>query len=395
MAERLTERLVKALPAPAGGNKITYDEIVAGFGLRVTAAGAKSFVLNYRINRRERRYTIGAWPDWTVAAAREEAKRRKRQVDLGEDPLGRRIAAREAPTMVNLCDDYLERHAPTKRTGGEDRRKIERLIKPRLGRRLVAEVTMRDIEDFHRSKKATPNQANRYLALLSKMFSLAIKWEWRVNNPCQGIEKFPEEKRQRYLTADEISRLIEALAEYPHQTSVNAIRLLMLTGARRGEVLKATWDQFDLDRGEWLKPSSHTKTKLTHRVPLSPPAIELLTRIKSEGLGDYVFPGKVADKPLTDVKRCWAAVCKKAELEGVRVHDLRHTYASILASSGRSLLVIGRLLGHTQPGTTSRYAHLYDDPLREATSRVAAFYDGVAGNGESGEVVRLAKDGVK
>jgi integrase len=160
------------------------------------------------------------------------------------------------------------------------------------------------------------------------------------------------------------------------------VRLLLLTGARRGEVLSATWDQFDFVGGTWTKPSSHTKQKLEHRVPLSAPARQLLAEIRAEAErrakekrrepSRYVFPARVGDGPMVEIKTAWAALCRAAGLEGVRVHDLRHTYASVLASAGLSLPVIGALLGHTQPGTTARYAHLFDDPLRAATERVGA-----------------------
>lgn len=393
MTTRLTEQTVKALPAPAAGNRITYDDDPRGFGVRVTRGGAKAFVLNYRINGRERRITIGRFPDWTVAAARDEAKRLRRRVDVGEDPLRVRIEARDAPTMANLCDDYLERHAPKKRTGADDRRRIERVIRPRLGRRLAAEITTRDIEDLHRSMKAAPYEANRTVAQLHKMFELAIRWEWRADNPCKGIERYPEEKRERYLTPDEIGRLAGALAEHPDRVAANAVRLLLLTGARKSEVLRATWEQFDLEAGVWTKPSSHTKQKREHRVPLSPPALQLLSDMRRYRKGDLVFPGRGPDEPIKDLKRAWPAICKRAELRGVRVHDLRHTYASILVSSGLSLPVIGRLLGHTQAVTTARYAHLYDDPLREATSRVGALVEAVENGKRGAEVVPLKREG--
>ncbi len=165
----------------------------------------------------------------------------------------------------------------------------------------------------------------------------------------------------------------------------------MLTGARRGEVLSATWDQFDLEAGVWTKPSAHTKQKSEHRVPLSAPAMQLLSDMKATAAGDCLFPGKSADQPLTEIKHFWAAICRKADIKDCRIHDLRHTYASILASAGLSLPVIGALLGHTQPNTTARYSHLFDDPLRQATERVGAVVT-AAGNGKTAEVVKL-RDG--
>ena len=186
----------------------------------------------------------------------------------------------------------------------------------------------------------------------------------------KGVHRNPEQKRTRYLSGAELSRLYGALAEHPEKTSANAIRLLALTGARRGEVLAARWDEFDLEAGIWSKPASHTKQRREHRVPLSAPALRLLRELRQSSSEEYVFAG-LDSRPLTDVKRTWRTVTREAGLSDVRLHDLRHSYASILVSSGASLPVVGALLGHSQPATTARYAHLYDDPLRAATERVA------------------------
>ncbi len=390
MAQRITDKLVKDLVPPATGNRITYDDKIKGFGVRITAAGTKGFIFNYRVkgNRRERRYTIGGYPaPWTVQGARKKADALKRDVDNGKDPMGDLHAERGAPTMADLTDRYLKDHAVKKRSERDDKSIISNIVTPGLGRLKVADVRYADIDRLHRKMKATPYRANRTVSLLSKMFSLAIKWDMRTDNPAKGIERYPEEKRERFLSTDEIQRLSAALADQPNQTAANAVRLLMLTGARRGEVLSATWDQFDLAGGVWTKPSAHTKQRKEHRVPLSAPAIQLLTEIAETTDGDHVFPGRNSEEPLTDLKAFWARVCKAAKITGVRVHDLRHSYASILASHGYSLPMIGALLGHTQPATTARYAHLYDEPLREATERVGAV---VTMNGDKGgEVVPI------
>ena len=191
------------------------------------------------------------------------------------------------------------------------------------------------------------------------------------------MQKFDELRRERFLRADELARLIRELSDHPNRRAANAVRLLLLTGARRNEVLSATWDQFDLERGVWIKPSSHTKQKRLHRVPLSGAAKDLLAKMKLAAVeggysSPYIFPGDATGKPLGDIKNFWRSVCRKAAIQDFRLHDLRHQYASILASSGQSLPIIGQLLGHTQTGTTARYAHLFDDPLRAATEQVGA-----------------------
>jgi integrase len=248
-------------------------------------------------------------------------------------------------------------------------------IRPAMKHLKVAEVTFSDVDDLHRkiTKRGATYHANRVLALLSKMFNLSIRWGWRTDNPAKGIERNQEQKRNRYLSADELVRLTVALAEHHDQQAANIIRLLLLTGARRGEVQAARWEQFDLKAGIRLKPGSTTKQKTEHRVPLSAPARQLLRELWENASLDaeYVFPGR-SDGHRIEIKADWAALCKAAGITGARIHDLRHTYASLLASAGLSLPIIGALLGHTQPATTARYAHLLDDPLKQATERVGA-----------------------
>lgn len=391
MAEQLTDRLVKALPAPTSGNKITYDAEVRGLGVRVTSAGAKAWVFGYRAGGIERRLTIGDASAWTVRQARDRARELRRQVDGGGDPMGARHAERAAPTVNDLADRFAAEHMPRKRASTQD--EYERLlrvhIRPALGGKRVADLRHADIEAMHRKIAATaPYAANRAAAVLSKMLSLAVRWEYRQDNPARGIERAPEQKRERYLTPAEIVRLSAVLAEHPERTSANAVRLLLLAGSRKGETLAARWQDFDLAGGSWSKPAATTKTARLHRVPLSGAALALLCGMKAEadaenarrdrdGLPriEWVFPG-IGGNHLQDIKHFWASVCKTAALAGVRVHDLRHTYASILASSGLSLPVIGALLGHTQASTTQRYAHLMDDPLRAATERAGAIITG-------------------
>lgn len=376
MTTKLTDAIVKKLPAPASGNKIYYDDSLKGFGCRVTAAGARSFILNYYTRGgRERRYTIGSFPTWKVSAARKQADELKQSINRGEDPLADIEADRGAKTVAHLCNRYVEEHLPKKRPSsqGDDRSMIEREILPALKHLKVADVTFSDVDGLHRkiSKRGKKHRANRVVALLSKMFALAIRWQWRSDNPARGIERNAEAKRDRHLSGAELDRLTKALAEHGDEQAANIIRLLLLTGARRGEVLGMRWDQLDLEIGVWTKPGATTKQKTTHRVPLSAPARQLLTELHQDAGSDFVFPSDVGTAR-HDIKKQWAEICKAASIRNARVHDLRHTYASLLASSGLSLPVIGALLGHTQPSTTARYAHLLDDPLRRATETVGA-----------------------
>jgi len=401
MAERITDKLVRELALPAKGNAIIYDNKVSGFGIRVTAAGVKSFVLTYRNTEgRERRLTIGRYGEWTVELARKHAGDLKRKISLGDDPLADRIKIRTAPTVNDLTDRYIEDHLPRKRPSSQasDRGMIARIIRPRLGTRKVAAVSHADMDKLHRDMGvATPYQANRCLALLSKMFNLAIRWEWRVDNPCRGVERYQEEKRKRYLSTEEIARLTKALDDHPDQQPANVVRLCLLTGCRLGEALGAKWVDLDIGGGTWTKPGATTKQKTEHHVPLSAAAVMLLKSILAAAPKDadgapesaFVFPGHMPAGHLLNIKRPWPAIREAAGIEGVRLHDLRHTYASILASAGASLPMIGALLGHTQPNTTARYVHLFDDPLRKMTDEVGHVVTGT----KPAEVVPIRKDG--
>ena len=380
MSERITDAIAKRVSAGDRPQVFFWDADVKGFGLRVTNRGAKSFILDYRIGGRQRRITIGSYPDWSVAAARTEAGNLKREVDLGNDPMGERHADRSAPTMRDLWDRYKRDHLPRKaaRSQADETMMWEKLVLPTLGKHKVTDVTHTDIEALHRditTQRGTPVRANRVIEVVRRAFNLAIRWEWVEKNPASGQLRNPEEKRQRYLSPEELSRLSAALAAHHEPVSADAIRMLMLTGARKSEVLGATWEMFDLDAGVWTKPSAHTKQRKQHRVPVSANALTLLKRIRETAEGPYVFPGKSGDQPLTDVKRSWAAVCKAADITGARIHDLRHSFASLLVSGGASLPIIGAMLGHTQVQTTQRYAHLYDEPLRAAADHVGKAID--------------------
>jgi integrase len=302
--QRLTERLIKAVPVPtpAEGTVITYDADIPGFGIRITPNGVRSFVLNYSVRGRERRLTIGKYPAWSSTAAREEAKSLRQKIDLGVDPLQEREAEREAaaaersaPTMQDLFERYDAEHLPRKaaRSASDDRSMWKNIILPRLGTKKVNAVTAADVDRLHTEVGATrPVRANRVVEVMRKGFNLAIRWGWRSDNPTSGVQRHREERRSKYLSIEEIARLSKALSETPEEASANAIRLLMLTGARRSEVLGARWDMFDLERGIWTKPSAHTKQRKEHRVPLSAPAIALLKEMRKKATGSYLFPEK-------------------------------------------------------------------------------------------------------
>lgn len=382
MPVHLTDALIKRLPVPARGNRVTYDAVVKGFGCRITAGGARAFVLNYvNAGGRERRLTIGHAGDWSVVAARLEARRLRQEIDRGVDPLADAEALREAPTVAELAEQFAAEHLPRLRPSTRDAYAsyLRVHVLPELGAMKVADVAFADIDRLHRHitrKRKGPRggayAANRAAAMLAKMFSLAVRWQMRTDNPAKGIERNPEHARRRYLRGDEMPRLLAAMNAHPDRQSINAIRLLLLSGARRGEVLGMKWSDYDPTTGVWSKPASSTKQGKPHDVPLSAPARELLAKLAANSISEYVFPGGGARLQQGRLKRTWKSVCRTAGINGLRVHDLRHSFASQLVSGGASLPLIGALLGHSNPATTARYAHLFDDPLRAAVERVGA-----------------------
>jgi integrase len=380
------------MEAPEMGNRIEWDEKLPGFGVRITAAGVMSFILDYYVAGRRRRYTIGRHPEMTASVARARAEALRVRIRDGHDPMEERVQSRVEPTVQDLSAEYLERYAvPNKRPSSlrNDRQMIEGIVVPHIGKLRLKAVGKRDLELLHQSLKATPYRANRVLALLSTMFNYALSHKWLIENPARGIEKFPEEKREFWLTVDQIQKLREALDSYSDQNAANALRLLLFTGSREGEVLKADWEQFDLVRGVWTKPSHNTKQKKVEHVPLSADILGLLKGMKPQASGP-LFPG-VQGGARTTLRRPWVQACKAVGLvttemvQGkrgpitkfrptVRIHDLRHSFASHLVSNGVGLQIVGKLLGHTQAGTTMRYAHIQDEALRAASNRLSQIY---------------------
>ena len=396
---KLTDTAVKRLPLPARGNVITYDAEVAGLGARVTAGGARSYILNYRTRGgRERRYTIGACGDWSATDARAEARRLRYLVDQGGDPLADLEAEREAPTVADLADRFEAEVLPRRRPGTaiHYRGLLTNYIRPHFGRHtLLTEVTFSDVDRLHGAvtHAAGPFAANRAVGLLSRMFSLATtRWGMCTSNPCRGIEKNAEPGRQRYLSADELGRLTRALAEYPDRQAADIIRILLLTGCRKGEALSMRFADVDLGTGTWSKPASSTKQARDHTVPLSAPVRQLLAEIRGrQPDGEFVFPSdRVAGHHRINLRGAWVKICKAAGIVGLRPHDLRHSFASQLVSGGASLVLVGSLLGHSNPSTTSKYSHLFDDPQRRAVEKVGAIIEGKT----TATVVPLKKSGV-
>jgi len=374
---RLTDAVIRRLPLPAKGNRIAYDDDVKGFGARITAGGVKSFILNYTTKSgRGRRCTIGRCDHWTTTDARNEARRLKHEIDLGGDPLADIEDARTAPTVGDLVERFAEEHVSDLRpSSAASYRTLLKYILSVGANVKVRDVRYEDVAALHRriTKAGNSYSANRCLAVASRMFSLAVRWGWRETNPCKGVERNREHSRQRYLTADELIRLTRVLAEFPDRDMADIVRMLLLTGARKGEVVALKWADLDLSVGTWTKPASIVKQNRAHRVPLSAPACQLLSEIKQRRTGsEYVFPGTGKHGHIRYVFNAWRRLCEAAGIVNLRLHDLRHSFASELVSSGASLPLIGSLLGHRSAASTYRYSHLYPDAQRAAVERVGA-----------------------
>jgi integrase len=403
MKAKLTVRGVEAIK-PASADVIVWDSELAGFGCKVTPKGKRSYFLYYRTkDGHQRRPTIGAHGPIRPEAAREIARRWLAEVAQGRDPAQARTLDRAAPTVRELCARYMAEHAETRKKDSSirnDRRLIDAHIVPAIGAKKVASVTRADIAALHHSLRATPYEANRMLAMASKMFGLAERWALRPDhsNPAKNVDRYKEEARERYLTSAEVARLWQVLnsdaaAAKASPAAIVAVKLLMLTGRRLNEVLGLRWAWVDLDAKMMRLPDTKGG-RLT--VSLADAAVQILNdlrvpieveRAEAEKAGtdwrepEFVLPSRGASGRLINLQKPWRALRALAGLDDVRIHDLRHTFASIGAGMGMSLHMIGRLLGHTQAATTARYAHLAQDPVRIAADAIGAEFMRQAGTG--------------
>lgn len=409
---KITKTAVDRIEA-TGREYHLWDTELLGFGVRVRESGAATYILRYRAGHGRsapsRRVVIGAVGKMTPEQARREAKIKLGEVAGGRDPAAERARERQTLTLADLADRFVAEHVGPKRAARTTRSYadvLDRLVKPELGTIRADKVSRADVARLHLKLGSTPFQANRMLATLSALFT----WAGKVglvpedHNPARRVDRYSEDRRERFLSTDELERLGAALREAetvgipweldPEKKTKHvpktgqttridpfagaALRLLILTGARLSEVLGLRWDMVDVERGLLLLPRSKTGRKT---IVLNAPALAILIGLPR--IGRFVIPGdpqrgrrrkdgsaKLDEAPRADLKRPWAAVSKRAGLDGVRIHDLRHTHASIGAAAGLGLPVIGRLLGHTQAATTQRYAHLADDPLRRASDRI-------------------------
>jgi integrase len=370
---KITKRSVDAA-TPGDKEYFIWDDELPGFGLRVYPSGRKMYLAQFRAGGRIRRFNIGLQGPFTPDDARTQAMKHLAAVRLGNDPAAERDRRKAAPTMKEFGQRFLDEHVavhckPT--TQAEYKRSVELFINPKIGSYRIIDVTRADIVDLHQSMKDTPYQANRTLGVLSTMFTNAALWEVRTDgvNPCWKVKRYKEVKRERYLTADELARLGKVLRESnSEREAVNCIQLLLLTGCRLSEIQKLKWEYVDLKAGLLRLPDSKTGAKL---VSLGTAAVQAFKGIQKVDKNPYVITGQIEGQHLTDMQRPWRRLRKRADLGDLRIHDLRHSFASDALALGEDLTMIGKLLGHTQIQTTARYAHLQTDPVRAAADKVS------------------------
>lgn len=378
---KLTKRSVEVLE-PADKDYFVWDGELSGLGIRVFPTGRKQFVLQYRYGRTSRRMSLGRFGAITPDQARGLALEALVKLRQDIDPVAEKRAKRTALTVRELAGRFDEEHVAVHlkaSTAKEYRRNLQLFILPAIGHLRIVDVTRADIAKYHHDWRHRPYQANRNLEIISKMFNLAELWGLRPDgtNPRRHIKKYPEKKRERYFSAGELQALGRVLGEMEEErielpAAIAAIRLLLFTGCRLGEIMTLRWEHVDLTAKVLRLPDSKTGAKEVH---LGAAAIGVLTALERPKDNPWVIVGRNAGAHLTDLQPFWQRVRGRAGLKNARIHDLRHTFASVAVSNGQSLPMIGKLLGHTQVQTTARYAHLATQPVLQAANDVSALIE--------------------
>lgn len=378
---KITKRAVEAA-APRDKEYYIWDEDIPGLGLRVLPSGRRQYIVQYRAGRRSRRISLGPSTVLTTEQARSRALAILADARGGKDPAADREAYRNALLLKDLVERFDQQHISLRlkpRTAAAYRRSLAKFIVPKLGKMLVTEITRADVTKFHHDLRHIPYEANRCLEIISKMFNLAELWGLRPDgsNPRRLIQKYPEVKRERYLSMDEIKHLGDVLREVEHESrempsAILAIRLLIYTGCRLSEIMTLQWDYVDLEARTLNLPDSKSGAK---KVFLGRPACELLENAPRLPGNPWVITGTLPGARLTDLQPFWQRVRARAGIPEVRIHDLRHTFASTAIAAGHSLPIIGKLLGHTQVQTTARYAHLAAQPAMIAADSITDVLD--------------------
>ena len=371
---KLTKRTVDAAK-PFERDYIIWDDAIPSFGLRIFASGRRSYLVQYRKAGRTKRFTLGAHGHLTAEEARTKARKLLSAITDGADPSGDRKRARNLPIIGALCDRYIEEHLPTNKasTAKEHKRLVERRIRPTFGTTRVDGITRQNVRDWHQGMKAIPYEANRSLAVLSKILSLAVNdWGSMSENPCLGMKRHPEKARNRYFTDDEFKRIGEALATAENTlalptSALIAIRLLALTGLRASEVLGLRWADIDLQRG-----AIYLRDAKAGERAVSIGAITVAFLADLDRKSEFVAPGTSADTPLSlsTLEKSWATIRDAAKLTNARLHDLRHSVGTLAAQTGANAFMVRDKLGHRTLAMTGRYVERNTDSLRHLSDQV-------------------------
>jgi integrase len=374
---KLTKRIVEKI-VPNAKDVLVWDDELRGFGIRVKSSGVRSYIIQYRNQHgRSRRLTIGRHGPLTAVEARKQARLLLVEVAKGNDPAQIRQNDRNIETFKEFADRYFADYAPGRKKASTivtDEINLRNHLLPALGKLPVPGITRADVIRWHQKMKDRPGAANRTLCLLSHMMNVAEQWGLRTDgtNPCRHVEKYKSKKRERFLSVSELGQLGKALRTAEQngtepETVIAAIRLLIFTGCRRGEILTVKWEYVDFENECLRLPDSKTGAKIVH---LNAPSLAVLKSLGPKDKG-WVIAGRKPEKPLVNLKKPWSRIRKAANIEDVRIHDLRHSFASVGVTGGLSLPIIGALLGHSQPRTTARYAHLAADPVKQASKTIA------------------------
>lgn len=370
----LTKAVIDRAKYEGVGNnrQVIWDSNPTGLGLRIYPSGKKSFILSYRVAKNKKLLTLGDYGVLTLHQARDMARKRLALVIDGIDPLAEKRRHTQGETVGALAAAYIDRHAkPRKRSWLEDDRRLKTRILPLWKNRLARSITRAEVAAIHHDIGIrTKYEANRILALLSKMFELGRQWgllDERQVNPAKGIEKFRESKRDRWIKPQELPRLAIAIEKEPNIYVRGAFWLYLFTGVRKSELLTARWDDVDFHRKELRLPK--TKSGGVHYVHLSKPALQCLERLPRQLGNPFILPGNRSGRPLVNINKPWARIRYAAQIDDVRLHDLRRTVGSWLAQSGHSLPLIGKVLNHTNTSTTQIYARLGEDLSRIALDK--------------------------
>lgn len=383
---KFTQKAIENLPknamsAPSKCAEYSDTEAV-GLKILVSKNGRKFFYVRLTFEKRKYAVKLGEFPALTVNEARQKVWQLRNDLMQGVDISRKQQAILSTPTFKQFVQtDYLPYATIHKRSVAADISKLRTHLLQRFGNQRIDEITLRDIQLYHAQIKGShcAATANRHLSLLSKIFNCAIEWGYLQKNPCKSIKKFPEHNtHERYLTSEEIKTLFQAMETVKgNSIAIAAIKFLLLTGMRKNEALQGKWLNVDIAQGIWLTPL--TKNGKPHRVLLNDQAKALLLDLKQYSQSEYVFPSRNPAKPLCELRRCLNQLVQIAGIAPLRVHDLRHCFASICVQNGVPLLQVKSLLNHSNLSMTQRYAHLSSDDLVAATQVVSDVVSNVTG----------------